>query len=104
VTPLDPLIIINHINSHGSGPVMPGEGESGGDMDVDGDGRVSPLDILIIINAINSNRHEMDGKQGARNSGTGRPPGGEGEGGDRGLLLPSMMHEDENPFRKNRRR
>jgi hypothetical protein len=54
VSPLDPLIIINYINSNGSGAIQsPGEGESLGDLDVDGDGRVSPLDILIVINTLN---------------------------------------------------
>jgi hypothetical protein len=54
VSPLDPLIIINYINSNGAGEIQsPGEGESPGDLDVDGDGRVSPLDILIVINTLN---------------------------------------------------
>jgi hypothetical protein len=54
VTPLDPLIIVNYINSHGPG-ILPsnGEGEAVGNLDVDGDGKVSPLDILIIINQLN---------------------------------------------------
>lgn len=58
VSPLDPLIIINYINSNGSGAIqLPGEGESPGDLDVDGDGRVSPLDILIVINTLNQGAH-----------------------------------------------
>jgi hypothetical protein len=55
VTPLDPLIIINHINDHGVGPLDSfGEGEGNmPDLDVDGDGAVSPIDILILINELN---------------------------------------------------
>lgn len=54
ITPLDPLVIINYLNSHGSGNIQPaGEGESPGDLDVNGDGIVSPLDILIVINTLN---------------------------------------------------
>ena len=55
LTPLDPLIIINHINDKGIGPIEePGEGEAAlPDVDVDGDGEVTPLDILILINRLN---------------------------------------------------
>ncbi|MEQ1828408.1 MAG: dockerin type I domain-containing protein, partial [Pirellula sp.] len=55
ITPLDPLIIINHINDHGVGPLDSfGEGEGNmPDLDVDGDGAVTPLDILILINKLN---------------------------------------------------
>jgi hypothetical protein len=54
VTPLDPLIIINYINTKGSGPIKPpSEGEASNDFDVDGDGQVTPLDILLVINALN---------------------------------------------------
>ena len=54
VSPLDPLIIVNYINSHGPGTIRPeGEGPTP-HMDVDGDGVVSPLDILVLINMINS--------------------------------------------------
>ena len=66
LTPLDPLIIINHINNNGIGPIeAPGEGEGPlPDLDVDGDGQVSPIDILILINKLNQqieeNKHSMD--------------------------------------------
>lgn len=54
VSPLDPLIIVNYINSHGPGMITPeGEGPTP-HMDVDGDGSVSPLDILVLINMINA--------------------------------------------------
>jgi len=55
LTPLDPLIIINHINNKGIGPIEePGEGEAAlPDVDVDGDGEVTPIDILILINRLN---------------------------------------------------
>jgi hypothetical protein len=64
------LTIINYINTNGPGVVKPrGEGESYGDLDVDGDGKVSPLDILIIINAMNrpviNGSGEGSGSQGS---------------------------------------
>ncbi len=64
ITPLDPLIIINYINTNGSGQIPPpGEGEEHNDMDVDGDGQVSPLDILLVINALNQNTGDAEGEQ-----------------------------------------
>jgi hypothetical protein len=103
VTPLDPLIIINHINSHGSGPIERAEGEAGGDLDVDGDGRVSPLDILIVINAINAARYELDGKEGSSNAGGGPPPKGEGEGSSNPPLIGAMVADEDLPLRRRRK-
>lgn len=73
LTPLDPLVVINHINANGIGPIdEPGEGEGTlPDVDVDGDGEVTPLDILILINKLNKLNEDDD------ESGTGE--GGEGE-------------------------
>jgi VCBS repeat-containing protein len=69
ITPLDPLIIINYINSNGSGQIQPpGEGEAHNDMDVDGDGQVSPLDILLVINALNQTTGDAEGEQSGTNS------------------------------------
>ncbi|MFN9984955.1 MAG: dockerin type I domain-containing protein [Pirellula sp.] len=80
VTPLDPLTIINYINTNGPGVVKPrGEGESYGDLDVDGDGKVSPLDILIIINAMN--RPVLDGSGEGSGSQGGLVPEGESSKG-----------------------
>lgn len=63
ITPLDPLVIINYINTNGSGQIKPpGEGEASNDFDVDGDGQVSPLDILIIINALNQSSAAAEGE------------------------------------------
>lgn len=58
VSPLDALILINHINSSGAGPVgrntpLGGSGEAQIWVDVNGDGRLSPIDILLIINFLN---------------------------------------------------
>jgi hypothetical protein len=79
VSPLDPLIIVNHINSHGPGVIRPeGEGPTP-HMDVDGDGVVSPLDILVLINIINS--------------GSANPPSSSGGGNDSG----SGVHESVPP-------
>jgi hypothetical protein len=52
ITPIDVLILINHINSQGSGSDSQ-EGEPGLRIDIDGDGHVSPIDVLILINVIN---------------------------------------------------
>lgn len=83
VSPLDPLIIINHINTRGTGPMDPeGEGKLP-DLDVNGDGVVSPLDILIVINRLNDGSHG-NGEGGNGNNGSGGGNGGgdspEGEG------------------------
>ena len=67
LTPLDPLIIINHINNNGIGPIeQPGEGEGTlPDLDVDGDGEVTPIDILILINQLNEqNSGEQNSAEG----------------------------------------
>jgi hypothetical protein len=78
ITPIDVLILINHINSQGSGSSSQ-EGEPGRRVDIDGDGHVSPIDVLILINVINN---QLD------NDAVVAPPGerevttlsGEGEG------------------------
>ena len=67
LTPLDPLVVINHINANGIGPIdEPGEGEGTlPDVDVDGDGEVTPLDILILINKLNKlNEDDDEGESG----------------------------------------
>jgi VCBS repeat-containing protein len=52
VTPLDALVLINHINQHGSGPLLPGtRGLSY--LDVLGDGNAAPQDVLLVINQLN---------------------------------------------------
>lgn len=67
VSPLDPLIIVNYINSHGPGVIRPeGEGPTP-HMDVDGDGVVSPLDILVLINLINSGSANLPSSSGDGN-------------------------------------
>jgi hypothetical protein len=53
ITPIDVLILINHVNAQGSG-TGPQEGEPGQRIDIDGDGYISPIDVLILINVINS--------------------------------------------------
>jgi len=86
ISPLDPLIIINHINNRGTGPIPTlGEGEEGPDpgIDVDGDGNISPIDILILINRINQeNEEESEGDDESDDEdsdGSGGLPEGEGE-------------------------
>ena len=51
VTPLDVLVVINHLNRSDRN-VSGGEGESS-DLDVNGDGVVTPLDALSVINRLN---------------------------------------------------
>ncbi len=61
VTPLDALLIINHLNGFASGSVSASANSSAGiwtKFDVDGNGRVSPLDVLLVINRMNSHFNE----------------------------------------------
>jgi VCBS repeat-containing protein len=56
VTPIDALIVINLVNSIGSGPLagrtppVPTQPS----VDTNGDGQLAPLDALLVINAINA--------------------------------------------------
>ncbi len=61
ISPLDALVIINRINSQGSGSLagqVPGDTRSF--VDVDNDNSLSPLDALVVINAINNGEGEPD--------------------------------------------
>ncbi len=60
VTPLDALLIINYLNSAGSGPVPPGEPFPF--YDVNGDNFVSPVDVLLVINELNNRRASGEGE------------------------------------------
>lgn len=54
VTPVDSLIVINHINQGGSRSLTyTAPSDSDAYLDVSGDGFLSPLDALLIINALN---------------------------------------------------
>jgi uncharacterized protein GlcG (DUF336 family) len=57
VSPLDPLAIINRINTAGSSnPIQSnGEGEVSEYPDVNNDGVISPLDALTVVDVINAN-------------------------------------------------
>lgn len=57
VSPLDPLAIINRINSLGSSKPTPssGEGEVSEYPDVNNDGVIDPLDALSVVDVINAN-------------------------------------------------
>jgi hypothetical protein len=53
VSPLDVLVLINHVNRFGSGPLpayQPGDPH----CDVNGDGQAGPLDSLLVINYLNA--------------------------------------------------
>jgi hypothetical protein len=56
ITPLDALVVINKLNTQGSGPLSGVEGPKNLNsfVDVDGDNSLSPLDALRVINAINN--------------------------------------------------
>ena len=59
ISPLDALVVINRINSQGSGSLagqVPGDTRSF--VDVDNDNNLSPLDALVVINAINNGEGE----------------------------------------------
>ncbi|WP_197455137.1 dockerin type I domain-containing protein [Stieleria varia] len=51
VSALDALVIINHLNDYGPGPI--GNGNPGIGYDVNGDGMVTALDALLVINELN---------------------------------------------------
>jgi large repetitive protein len=54
VSPIDALIVINHLNA-GSGNAATGEGEPDKYyIDVNGDNALSPIDALLVINRLNS--------------------------------------------------
>jgi hypothetical protein len=57
VSPLDPLTIINRINSLGASKPTPssGEGEVSEYPDVNNDGLINPLDALSVVDVINAN-------------------------------------------------
>lgn len=69
ITPLDVLVITNHINRHGSGPVNAGVARllqasaTEADavrfaLDVNRDGFISPIDALLVVNSL-STRHRV---------------------------------------------
>lgn len=54
IVPRDVLLIINYINSEGSGPLpSPGPDRPPPYFDTSGDGQISPRDALLVINHIN---------------------------------------------------
>ena len=57
VSPLDPLAIINRINTSGSSKLAPSnaEGEVSDYPDVNNDGVIDPLDALSVVDVINAN-------------------------------------------------
>jgi hypothetical protein len=84
LSPLDPLILINYINTTGGGLLGPEpEGEGAPGLDVDGDGRVTPIDILILINEIN--RRAQTGAGGRPIPGGGANGSSSGSGNQGGL-------------------
>lgn len=80
VSPIDALIVINHLNG-GAGRAGAGEGEPDKYfIDVNGDNALSPIDALLVINRLNSLR-----------SGSGE---GEGEGSDDSSAIDSVFGEE----------
>ena len=53
ITPLDALLVINHMNRYGAGS-LEGMDAGGVKVDVDADHQVTPADALRVINALNS--------------------------------------------------
>jgi len=61
VSPVDALVIINHINDQGSGTLpVPPPTNIVFFFDTNGDGSVSPVDVLIVINLLNTNGEGED--------------------------------------------
>jgi hypothetical protein len=67
-SPIDALIIINHLNRGGQTDVnvLAATGvislENGPFMDVDGNGRIEPLDALLVINVLNRLQGEPESR------------------------------------------
>jgi hypothetical protein len=59
VSPLDALLVINHISRVGSGELPVPEQAVKHFVDVDGDNRVTPLDALLIINHLRESKLEL---------------------------------------------
>lgn len=53
-TPLDVLVIVNHLNTHGAGELPAAILSPPVYLDIDGNGAATPLDALILINHFNS--------------------------------------------------
>lgn len=70
VSPIDALIVINHLNA-GSGSTANGEGEASKYyIDVNGDNALSPIDALLVINRLNSMRGSGEGEGSAASEAT----------------------------------
>ena len=54
VTPLDALLVINHLNEHAPGPIPAPPASPPPFLDVNGDNFVTAEDVLLIINFLNS--------------------------------------------------
>ena len=53
LSPIDALLVINHINATGTGPAPAVVGEPVWFYDTNNDNMISPVDVLLVINAIN---------------------------------------------------
>lgn len=77
-SPLDSLIIINHLNrlqaAESESVALVANSRSGFDLDVNQDGEVSLLDVLVLINRLNAGRTDqqsgLEGEQKMRSSDT----------------------------------
>jgi hypothetical protein len=53
LSPVDALVVVNAMASHGIGPLSSSERMAIGYVDVDGSGSLEPIDVLQVINALN---------------------------------------------------
>lgn len=60
ITPLDALVVINHMNAEGMTPVSK-LGPAPPYLDVNGDGHITPVDVLLVINRLNEREHHPAG-------------------------------------------
>ena len=79
VSPLDALLVINHLNAAGPARSL-GDSRTAAHLDVNSDGVVSPIDALLIINFLNAGSRSDIAGEGERESlaavGTGAMYGG----------------------------
>jgi uncharacterized protein YkwD len=67
IEPLDALVVINHLNRHGPGPLSPAGTTSNLPLlDTNGDAAATPLDALLVINYLNRDDSGGEGEPPAR--------------------------------------
>ena len=59
VTPIDALLVLNHLNAFGAGPLVGNPPGTQTYYDVNGDNNITPIDALLVLNRLNSQLTQM---------------------------------------------